>query len=115
MVSLGMSNERKPKRGGRPRSRTNPTYLRKANRLKTKYQRLYRQSVKSKEIFEALPEQEQTRILKQRSQGRKDPKPFFCVSYPNFEAYLAKYNLKQVVRESSNNSRPSRPKGLWGN
>ncbi len=83
-VSIGEPKKQKSRRS-KAHPRTNRTYQNKISKLKSKYRRLYRNSLKAKE---------------------KNPdakKERFCDKFPDVKAYLSQYKLKEVgkIKENS--------------
>ena len=83
--------------------RTAKTFNNKLVKLTVKYNRLFKQSQKSKEVFNKLEEMKQKTILKQRSQQRKTPKEFFCDKYVNLEKFLKVNKLRKVSNKWNSN------------
>lgn len=75
-------------RRNRAKPRTNKTYQNKLSKLKSKYNRLFKSSQKSKE--------------------KGGNSPHFCDKYPDFESFLAKYNLKKVGKETETISKTTK-------
>lgn len=80
----------------RLRGRTPDTFNHKLTKIKSQYNKLFKKSQKSKEEFNQIEEESQGKILKNISQKRTEPKPFFCVKYPTFDEFIKVQNLKSV-------------------
>ena len=97
-------------RNGRPKSRRSrckgrqsQTFQNKLTKLQSTYKKRVKASLKSKNIFLALSEEAQSKILKSKrqtceSQIKKEPKQFFYAKYPKFEDFAEVNVLKEIGR-----------------
>ena len=117
-IGFQLKERRKPSsRRSRAHPRTPQTHQNKIRKLKSRYNRLFNQSKKSKEDFDKFPQEKQKTILKSISQNRKEPKPFFYAKYPTFEDWLKVIKVKLVGRtkEKENSIFSSSSKeSIWG-
>ena len=106
----------KHKKGGKSRSRTSATHQRKLSRLKSLYMRLFRNSQKTSEKYNQMSQEDKIIFDRKRRLKDKSIKSFFCLTYPNFDSFLSKYNLKRVIREEPKVSmaRTTSTAGIWG-
>jgi len=86
--------KRPTSRRSRAKPRTSHTYNNKLRKLKSKYNRLFRNSQKAKE------------------KGGKEP--FFCDNYPDFDKFLSKINLKKAGAERETVSKSTKSTNVGG-
>ena len=86
MKNLPKIRKKSKSKRNRCRGRTTETFNNKLSKLQSRYHYLFETSVKSKEIYLALPEKDR----------KPQNKVFFCDKYTSFDKFLVVNKLRKV-------------------